>query len=65
MKKKIISLALVTLMLITITLTFASCKKDPYEVTHYATIEIEEYGTINLELYGNAAPKTVENFEKL
>ena len=65
MKKKILSVLLVILMLAITALTLTSCEKDPYEVTHYATIEIEDYGVIELELYGNAAPITVENFEKL
>ncbi len=65
MKKRIISLTLVALTLILVVCAFASCKKDPYEVTHRATIVIKDYGTIELELYGNAAPITVENFEKL
>ena len=33
--------------------------------THRAEIVMEGYGTIKLELDGNAAPITVENFEKL
>lgn len=36
-----------------------------FEVTHYATIEIENHGTIKLELYGKEAPITVENFVNL
>ena len=36
-----------------------------FEVTHYATMEIEDYGTVKLELYGKEAPITVENFVKL
>ncbi len=65
MKKRIISLALVALTLFLTVSVFSSCKKDPYEVTHRATIVIRDYGTIELELYGNAAPKTVENFVRL
>lgn len=65
MKKRIISLTLVALMLLLTVCAFSSCKKDPYEVTHRATIVIRDYGTIELELYGNAAPITVENFERL
>lgn len=65
MKKRIISLALVVLTLFLTVSVFSSCKKDPYEVTHRATIVIRDYGTIELELYGNAAPKTVENFVRL
>lgn len=65
MKKRIISLALVALTLVLMVCAFSSCKKDPYEVTHRATIVIKDYGTIELELYGNAAPITVANFEKL
>ena len=65
MKKRIISLTLVALTLLLIVCAFSSCKKDPYEVTHRATIVIKDYGTIELELYGNLAPKTVENFVKL
>ncbi|MBQ8546046.1 MAG: peptidylprolyl isomerase [Clostridia bacterium] len=64
MKKRIISLFLVVFTLSLMMLTFTSCS-DPYEPTHYATIEIEHYGTIELELYGNAAPITVKNFVAL
>ena len=67
-KKIVIIASMVTFVLLItgIALTCVSCaNKDPYKVTHYAKIEIEDYGTIELELYGNAAPITVENFEKL
>ena len=79
--KKIISLIMVIVMVSLIACTFASCGDendtnntntnsneeitDAYKVTHHATIIIRDFGTIELELYGNAAPITVENFEKL
>ena len=65
MKKRIISLVLIVVSIMMLSMSLASCKKDPYKVTHYATIEINNYGTIKLELYGNAAPITVENFANL
>ncbi len=79
--KKFISLIMVIVMVSLIACTFASCGDendtnntntnsneeitDAYKVTHHATIVIRDFGTIELELYGNAAPITVENFEKL
>ena len=79
--KKFISLIMVIVMVSLIACTFASCGDendtnntntnsneeitDAYKVTHHATIVIRDFGTIDLELYGNAAPITVENFEKL
>ena len=68
MKKKIFSLCLAMLMVLTIAAAFSSCgKKDEesYTPTHYATIDIKNYGTIELELYGDIAPITVNNFVKL
>ena len=63
---KIVSIVALALIIAGIVFACISCaNRDPYEVTHYATIEIEDYGTIQLELYGNAAPKTVRNFKKL
>ena len=71
--KKILSLIMTILMISLVSFTFVSCfdqgeepeQKDPYEITHYATIVVEDYGTIELVLYGNAAPISVANFEKL
>ena len=69
MKKRIISLALVSVMAFVLVLSLSSCGKEPkslgYEVTHEVTIKIKGYGTIELELYGKEAPITVANFVKL
>lgn len=69
MKKRIISLALVSIMAFVLVLSLSSCAKEPkslgYEVTHEVTIKIKGYGTIELELYGKEAPITVANFVKL
>jgi peptidyl-prolyl cis-trans isomerase B (cyclophilin B) len=71
MKKRIISIALVSIMVILLAFSLCSCrgKDEPkslgYEVTHYVTIKIKDYGTIELELYGKVAPITVANFVDL
>lgn len=75
--KKIISVILMVISLALIVMPIASCNDNKrvdnpgdvkslgYEVTHYATIDIEGYGEIKLELYGEEAPITVENFVSL
>lgn len=70
MKKRIISIALVSVMVILLACSLSSCGRDEpkslgYEVTHYVTIKIKDYGTIELELYGKEAPITVANFVDL
>lgn len=70
MKKRIISIALVSVMVILLAFSLTSCgENEPeslgYEVTHYVTIKIKDYGTIELELYGKTAPITVANFVDL
>ena len=56
MKKRIISIALVSVMVILLACSLSSCGRDEpkslgYEVTHYVKIKIKDYGTIDLELY--------------
>ena len=60
--KRIFTLILTVLMLMTLTLTgLTSCGDDK----EYAHIEIENYGTIVVELNREQAPETVENFVNL
>ncbi len=69
--KRIISLVLVILMILT-SLSFSSCRdreKIPYREskteTNLVIIDVKDYGKIVVELLPDVAPITVENFKKL
>ncbi len=69
--KKIISIFVLSMMILTLGTTFVSCDKLPEGVTkakgetNFVLIDVKDQGKIVVELYPDAAPKTVENFKKL
>lgn len=66
MKRKLLSIFLACVMLVSILALFTSCNEpedDGY--TDYVALEIADYGTVIIELYRLMAPGTVYNFQKL
>jgi peptidyl-prolyl cis-trans isomerase B (cyclophilin B) len=67
MKKKLLTILLSAVLLITLTAcgTNKEKKMNIYENVKKVAIEIQNYGTIKLDLYPDVAPISVENFINL
>ena len=65
MKRKLLSLLLVCVVLVSAMALFTACGEEEPVYSKYVAIEVENYGTIVVELNKLAAPGTVYNFQKL
>ena len=65
MKRKLLSLLLVCVVLVSAMALFTACGEEEPVYSRYVAIEVENYGTIVVELNKLAAPGTVYNFQKL
>ena len=65
MKRKLLSLLLVCVILMSAMALFTACGEEEPVYSRYVAIEVENFGTIVVELYKIMAPGTVYNFQKL